>query len=379
MLEKNICHVGAWGGNYGDSVIQASIKENLSKISPFKLNFDYLNCQRTEFNLDLIERINKSADILIIGGGGLIFHRPQDNSKSGWQWNIEKELIEKIKIPFVIYGIGYNKFEYDDADFLSVTNSHLAKTVELASLFSVRNNGTKRELVKRGCNPNKIEVVPDSGMFLSSTPVNIPGLDVDRLKIGFNWTTDRQNQTFPEPWKENRDKFVKLCLESLNYAIDKYRAQVVYIGHMGGTFDSEIIDELRRGLKEKLIVTDEVLPDLYFPSMEKAFLFVDIYRQMDLVVGMRGHANIVAFGQNVPMIGIGSHGKVRYFLDDIGRGKYFFDVRSQGNTYDVGKMNELISDVIENNSRQKLEMRQEFESQKLIFDGFNKKVIGLFN
>ena len=36
------------------------------------------------------------------------------------------------------------------------------------------------------------------------------------------------------------------------------------------------------------------------------------------MIGMRGHANIIPFGQNTPCIGIGEHNKVRWFLEEVG-------------------------------------------------------------
>src|SRR4030042_6479887 len=122
--KKTIYHAGAWQGNFGDSIIHKSIHSSLSQCSKYKIEFRNINCQQTEFTKDLIEQINREGDLLVIGGGGLIFYRPQDNSKSGWQWNIDIDLIDTIKVPFVVHAIGYNQFEYDNSNFIPVTNSH---------------------------------------------------------------------------------------------------------------------------------------------------------------------------------------------------------------------------------------------------------------
>ncbi|MFA5072274.1 MAG: polysaccharide pyruvyl transferase family protein, partial [Nitrospirota bacterium] len=325
--KKIIWHVGAWAGNFGDSVIQRSIAEHVRAVAPYEIEFKYINCQTTEFTDALIAEMNEQADLLLLGGGGLIFFRPQDNSKSGWQFNIDKTLLDKIQIPFVVHGIGYNRFEYDRNDFPSELNEHLRKTVEKATLFSVRNTGTKNELIRRGCDGSKIEVIPDSGMFLEAEPIKIPGLRADKLKIAINWTTDREEQTFPQPWKEQKERFITNLIGLCTYLVKKQNAQIVYVGHMGMDFDREIITRLKV-LEEHLLVIDEVLPDLYPGRYEQARKLAGIYQQMDLVLGMRGHANIIAFGQHVPFIPIGSHRKNRYLLEDIGESKYILDVRN---------------------------------------------------
>lgn len=325
--KRRIWHVGAWSGNFGDSIIQRSLTEHLRAAANCDIEFRYFNCQQTEFTEELIAELNETADLLLLGGGGLIFFRPQDNSKSGWQFNIAIELIDKIQVPFVVHAIGYNQFEYDKNDFLPITNEHLKKTVEKATLFSVRNSGTRDELIRRGCNGSKIEVVPDSGMFLEAETILIPGLRREKLKVGINWTSDREEQTFPSPWEENRQKFCNNLLRLCRYLINERNAQIVFIGHMGGGFDKKIIGELKTLGKENILIVDEALPSLYPAEYEKATKLAGAYKQMDIVLGMRGHSAIVSFGQHVPFIAMGSHRKNRYFLEDAGEKAYYIDAR----------------------------------------------------
>lgn len=376
IKKKTICHVGAWGGNFGDSILQNSIRRQLCELDD-RIEFVYYNCQKTEFTLELIHQINKSCDVIIIGGGGLIFNRPQDNSKSGWQWNIDINYIDHIKIPIVVYGIGYNKFEYDKNDFKSVTREHLLKTIDKSALFSVRNTGTKEYLVKLGGNASKIDVIPDPGMFAQPSFIKIPGIATNKVKIGINWTTDRENQTFPEPWNVTKERFLCELVKAINKISGKYDIQVFYIGHMGYEFDKAIIEYFKSYLDIKPIIIDECLCEIYPPGDgEKVGYLVDIYRQMDLVLGMRGHSNIVSFGQNTPCIAIGSHRKLRYFKKDIHDEENIIDIREMNNINDkyiYGKIEYNLAHL----SAQKIRLIGELERQRNIEDGFNKKVISL--
>ena len=376
--KKIIYHAGAWEGNFGDSVIHKSIQSNLSQCSKYKIEFRNINCQQIEFTKDLIEEINREGDLLVIGGGGLIFYRPQDNSKSGWQWNIDIDLIDMIKVPFVVYGIGYNQFEYDSSNFIPVTDSHLQKTVKLSTLFSVRDTGTKRELISRGCDENKIEVIPDSGMFLPSEKIKVPGLRHDKLKVGINWASDRENQAFPEPWAQNMEHFIKNLAELCRHLINERNAQIFYIGHMGRSFDKRIIDSLREQLDGNLIVIEEVLSSLFPPDCNKAKKLVGVYRQMDIVLGMRGHANIVSFGQHVPFIPFGSHRKNRYLLEDIGESRYYIDVRKP-ELYTKERMVSLVEELL--NERNSYMERHErvYVVMRGKFDSFNGRILSLLD
>jgi polysaccharide pyruvyl transferase WcaK-like protein len=376
--KKIIYHAGAWQGNFGDSIIHKSIHGNLSQRSKYNIEFRNINCQQIEFTKGLIEEINREGDLLIVGGGGLIFYRPQDNSNSGWQWNIDINLIDTMKTPFVVYAIGYNQFEYDNSSFIPVTNSHLQKTVEAATLFTVRDTGTKLELIARGCDGDKIEVVPDSGMFLPADNIKVPGLRQDKLKVGINWTSDRENQTFPEPWAENRDRFIRDLAELCRHLINERNAQIFYIGHMGGDFDKRIIDSLKEPLGGNLIVIEEVLPSLFPSNYKNARKLVGVYRQMDIVLGMRGHANIVSFGQHVPFIPIGSHRKNRHFLEDIGEDQYYIDARKP-ELCTKERMVSIVEELL--NERNSYMERHErvYAVMRERFDSFNSKVLSLLD
>lgn len=374
--KKVIYHAGAWRGNFGDIIIHRSVHSHLSQCAKYKLEFRNINCQHTEFTRDLIEEINREGDLLVIGGGGLIFYRPQDNSKSGWQWNIDIDLIDKIQVPFVVYAIGYNQFEYDNSDFIPATNSHLQKTVKLSTLFSVRDTGTKRELINRGCDENKIEVVPDSGIFLPAENINVPGLRRDKLKVGINWASDRENQAFPEPWAQNRGRFIKNLAGLCHHLINERNAQIFYIAHMGGNFDKRIIDSLGELLEGNIIVIADNISSIFPVDYDRAKKLVGVYRQMDIVLGMRGHANLVSFGQHVPFIPFGSHRKNRYLLEDIGETRYYIDVRKP-DLCTKERMVSLVEELLKERNSYMKRHKRVYAMMREKFDSFNRRVLSI--
>ena len=322
--KRVIYHVGAWAGNFGDSVLQRSIVENLQSVSPYDLEFRPIQAQQTDVVGELIDEINRDGDILLVGGGGLIFNRPQDKSLSGWQFSSNVGDLDRIEVPIVVYAVGYNQFAFDPFRFSEQTIEHLQKTVDRAALFSVRNNGSRRDLEALGVKGN-IEVIPDPGMFIKPREVTIPQLNPKRLKIGVNWTTDRAELAFPEPWEVHKEKALSGLVEACAGLSERHDAQIIYISHMH-RFDTELIDRLRAGGVKDLLILEEALPSLFPACLATAPEFADVYRQMDLVIGMRGHANIVPFGQGTPIIGFSSHRKVRYFLEDVGLERYMIDL-----------------------------------------------------
>ena len=111
---KTIYVVGGFGRNYGDLVLQESLFGRLRKFASGPINIVPIDCQTTRFHEGLVDLINETGSLLIVGGGGFIFHRPEDKSVSGWQFNISVSLLKKLRVPLVVYGIGYNRFFFDD-------------------------------------------------------------------------------------------------------------------------------------------------------------------------------------------------------------------------------------------------------------------------
>lgn len=58
-------------------------------------------------------------------------------------------------------------------------------------------------------------------------------------------------------------------------------------------------------------------------SAEKLMLF---YNDMDVVLGMRGHAQMIPFGLNCHIITLGSHDKMRWFLEDINAEDWYIEL-----------------------------------------------------
>ena len=315
-----IWHHGAWNRNFGDWVLFDSIQHHLRAAAKRDLYFLPLDSQRTVWRRELIDKMNAEADLFVIGGGGLIFNRPEDHSVSGWQFNILQEDLARIEVPIVVYGIGYNRFPYDRNDFPPVLDTHLRAVQERAALFSVRNPGPRREVVRRGLDPAKVRVVTDAGAFAPCMPVEIPGLDRARPVIGLNVAGDRPQHRFPgstaSPDDEERRAYAMLA-DALAQVAAEENAQVLFLPHLL-EIDESPREIFRARLGANLICLKESLPQLYPPAAATASFLVGAYDQCDVVIGMRGHACLLPYGRKVPFLALGSHAKTGFLLEDIG-------------------------------------------------------------
>lgn len=374
---KTIYHVGGWHRNYGDFALQVGQMSSLRAVTPEPVDFVPVNCQITRFHPALIDLINERADMLLVGGGGMVFHRPEDDSQSGWQFNIAMEDLDRLAVPLVVYAIGYNRFYYNGQGFKPQMNAHLQATQAKAALFSVRNRGTFEELVSRGLDPGRIEVVPDAGMFVSTSPVVLPDLPHDGFKIGLNWAGDRNFYRFQEPWEETRTRVIDaLCEAMLRLLRGRGGGKVVFIPHLSENIDSEVAPLFEARLGEVFYNVEKELPSIFPPVQAQVPFLADIYRQMDLVIGMRGHANIIPFGVGTPVIGLGSHNKNRFFLEQIGEPDNIIDTRSFPECSSAEDMFTVMSRVADDREL-KARMADRLTALSAIAEQFNRRVTAL--
>lgn len=312
---KTIYHYGGWGRNYGDLAIQAGMMATLQEMSrKFKLSIEFIPIdlkQNSPLDPDFIDLLNYRGDMLLVGGGGLLMPGDGFTTRSGWQFNIYEDDLDRLKIPLVIYGIGYNLFPGDEK-VMDKSVRHLIKTREVAKLFSVRDYGTRDWLTNREL--WDIDVIPDPAMFC---PRYFPNSNLQsQFCVGLCWAGDRMDQRFP-PSGNDKDVIKKVSEILLEFLDKQGGGRVVYIPHVG-KYDWKGADLFEQYLGDNFCNVAEEFPYLFPESLARVPLIVGIYSMMDVVVGMRGHSNIIPYSQGVPVIGFGIHQKNQFFAKTVG-------------------------------------------------------------
>lgn len=82
-----------------------------------------------------------------------------------------------------------------------------------------------------------------------------------------------------------------------------------------------------------------------------------LYNNMELVIGMRGHAQMIPFGLNTKILTLGTHDKMRWFMHDIDALDYYVELHSE---------EENIQKIIFQKAVDILEKNSNFVEQKLL-------------
>jgi polysaccharide pyruvyl transferase WcaK-like protein len=333
---KTFFHSSAYSfGNSGDLLLPVVLRD-LFNISLNGINWKG-NHVHTSINSKSLSRIN-SCDALVIGGGGLFLSDTNPNSLSGWQWSCSIEHLKKINTPIILFAVGYNRFR-DQEEFNDVFKKHIALTVEKAAFIGIRNHGSINNLKNYLPHElhNKLVFQPCMTTLISRIYPNLFDFNNKQDFISINCAFDRSSLRLGN----KSDSIKKAIANVVKKLSEKYAIR--YYSHM--ETDKQILKEF-----DELGINYRVINLQYKSASE----IIRLYSSPKLAIGMRGHAQMIPFGCQTPIVSIVSHNKMQWFLNDINHPEWGSDVLSdnfENELFDAAKSslentNNRINDII---------------------------------
>ncbi|MHA7129373.1 polysaccharide pyruvyl transferase family protein [Algoriphagus namhaensis] len=305
-----ILHTYCLNYNIGDYALGIGVKNLLRKYLDVTL-IGNTNLQGREFNEYYIkEVVNKRYDLLVIGGGGIIHGAHWPN---GWFWLINQDLIREIKIPFIVYGVGYNYWK-EEGGIPERGIAHLTETMNRAAYFSVRNDGSALRLKDQF--QVDIPAIPDPGFHVDvdTTYARKEPLPYVLIQLA----NDKPERRFGS--LEKRDQFVaelKIVTQDL-----ARRYKVIFAPHVPE--DVELSAQVAEGISNT-----EVWDFGYF-AFDHSDEAVGYYAHAEFVLAMRGHGQIVPIAFNTPVIALENHPKHRGLMEELGLLEYNVSISEDG-------------------------------------------------
>lgn len=307
-----LLHIGVHNSanrNAGDTLLFPVVRRTFDLLAG---PFDWELRQAWEaFTVDDAEAVNREFDAIVLGGGGLLLRDQagSDVARSGWQWNSSVQAVDAIRIPLIVFAIGYNRFR-GQSDFDPVFSSHLRAVAAKSGFFGLRNTGSIRALhhyltpplegrLRRQYCPTTViwELYPQFRSMAEQHDL------LNERVFAFNAAFDRAEHRFGEN--------PELVLENLARAVRTAQDRgwrIVTVAHK--SMDRQIEPYL-----DKAAVSYDSV-DLTDASSEEIMAF---YANVDFSFGMRGHAQMIPLGLRKPILSIISHDKMRFLLEDLGR------------------------------------------------------------
>ncbi|MBM3418267.1 MAG: polysaccharide pyruvyl transferase family protein [Bacteroidetes bacterium] len=292
-----ILHTYCLNYNIGDYYLGIGVKNLLRKY----LDVDYIgdtNIQGQEFNEYYIEQVvNKRYDLLVIGGGGIIHGAHWPN---GWFWLIDIDLIIKIKIPFIVYGVGYN-YWIEEKGIPDRGIKHLKETIKNAAYFSVRNDGSAKRILEQ----TKIDApaIPDPGFHVNLNERT--ARPIDKPYIVIQLANDKPESRFLS--LDNRKVFIDHIREVVTKLTKDYH--VLFAPHVYD--DIWLSEQIASGIDNTSVWNFGEY------SFDKSELTLSFYEHAEFAIAMRGHGQIIPIAYNVPVIALENHPKHRGLMEEL--------------------------------------------------------------
>lgn len=303
-------------GNAGDTCLSQCVRKTFEKNS-VNSSWKIINLSDTVTD-KTISCINNSNGI-VLGGGGLFLPDTNGNNISGWQWAISKEDVNRINKPIIIFSVGYNYFRGQTPSDLF--KDSLINICEKAAFIGLRNGGSVREVKKLLPEKLKDKVIyqPCTTTLIRKIYSDLPPKKQGTKNICLNMAFDRSEMRYGE----NKDKILNQVAKGIK-KIENMGYKIHFAAHMKTDFS------FLPYLEEQGVHFESHDVSAFLPN--KLFEF---YNNMDLVLGMRGHAQMIPFGLNCEIISLGTHEKMKWFLEDINAPEWYIELTNDIESLDL--------------------------------------------
>ena len=302
-----ILHTYCLNYNLGDYALGIGLKSMLRKHLPVDL-IGETNIQGRVFDEYYInEVVNKRYDLLVIGGGGIIHGRHWPN---GWFWLIEKDLIKKIKIPFIVYGVGVN-YWIEEGGIPAKAVTHLKETIKYALHFSVRNDGSAKRFEQQiGITP---DIVPDPGFHVNLNTNYSKYIKEPYIIIQL--ANDKPEKRFGN--SANKADFVNNMRIVVKNLSKEYK--IIFAPHVFE--DIELSAIISEGIENTSVW------DFGYFAFDHSYEAIGFYKYAEFVIAMRGHGQIIPIGFSTPVISLENHPKHIGLMKELGLLEYNVNIK----------------------------------------------------
>lgn len=314
IMNNDFMHISTYQyGNIGDRILCNMIKKTIN--AGYSRPIEWADIS-VSYPFRLKEaRYANAGKALVVGGGGLFFKRTDEQSGS-WQWDISDEAIDRLKVPIFIFAVGYNQFR-GQGELSESFRENINRLAPHCGFIGLRNHGSIDAISKYLLSEyhDKLVWQPCPTTIISRICPEYINEKPEEDFIAVNLAFDKAELRFSKNGADIYQERMLDILKVLNVLQDKIK--IKYYSHFGA--DNEILQYLdQASIRYELV-------DLF--SEKDINKIYQAYAAPKMVIGMRGHAQMIPFGLRVPILSIISHDKLQWFLDDIGHPEWGVDIR----------------------------------------------------
>jgi polysaccharide pyruvyl transferase WcaK-like protein len=331
-----VLHLASFTGNIGDNANHSGFRAWFEGMVGVPVSWTDLEIREyywkeRRFDESFLEMLG-SFDLLVIGGGNY-FELWVDRSHTGTSIDIPPEIFARIAIPVFFNALGCDAGQGASEVALSRFRAFMdVLTASERYLVTVRNDGAGAVIRKvlPAQVADQVTVIPDGGFFLAIDSPPMPDGAAPKLRIALNLACDMPEIRFAA-FGGAAGGYEKFCDEFAAFidTVSRQRPDVHFVLFPHIHSDLRINSDLVARLGDRLRRT-RVSTAPYVTGAAGARHVYGLYARCDLVLGMRFHANVCAFGTGVPSLGLYNYPQIKFLYDELDSADRCFDVRQPG-------------------------------------------------
>lgn len=310
-MKFHIAISGSYGGmNLGDEAILEGILQELHTSLDVDVVVFSQNVQDTErrhkvraipireMHKDEVHEELKKLDLLILGGGGILFDGLAEHVLRDAIW------AQELHIPIMVYAVSVGPLKNSESKQLVV------QVLNKADLITVREGESRRALNDLGVTKT-IEITADPSLLIKpkifdKEMLKKEGINEKKTLVGFS-----VREPGPAAPDLSIDHYHSILANAADFMVERFEAQILFIPmELGANRDRQHSHAIISKMLNAQHAT--VLKGEYLPGQ-----ILGLIQHMDFAVGMRLHFLIFAAMQHIPFISLPYASKVKGLLTDL--------------------------------------------------------------
>ncbi|MGQ9675355.1 MAG: polysaccharide pyruvyl transferase family protein [Chloroflexota bacterium] len=303
--------LGSYGGlNLGDEAILQVMIEQLRASLPVEITVFSRNADDTrrrhqvehvipfgKLGRDEVAPIVANLDLLILGGGGLLYDQDVE------VYLREVSVAQEMGVPVMVYGISAGPLDNSES------RMRVRTVLNQAAVVSVREPRARKLLADIGLR-RKIRLTADPAFLLQPEPFTAEIRSLEDRQKGRRLVGISVREPGPAAPDLDREHYHSLLAAAADFIVDRMCADLVFVPMERRQFDVQhshaVISRMTFAENASVLHGD------YTPGQ-----ILDLVGRLDFAVGMRLHFLMFAAMQRVPFVPLPYAPKVEGLLEDL--------------------------------------------------------------
>ena len=297
-----VWHIYARTYNFGDHALGIGVRNLFRKVfrrHGIDLIFEVVDTHRLYVTPHDVQMWNNEGDLILVGGGGLL------HCWDGLHWmcHLPSNLVRRLKIPLCVFGVGYNQLP-SQGRLPWCVRHNIGVVMKKAVGFSVRNDGSTEKMHTEGFSVGfSVDEIPDPGFFLDGNYGRVIHDRYAIIQVAGDAASSRMSNV--AEWIQGYAKCADWLME--------HGLHVVFIPHceMDVNITNDVVNLMTLKNYEITDFWESVLD-------EHCYTILSLYKHAEIVIGSRGHAQMISFGMATPFVTFSTHYKQMALSEKLG-------------------------------------------------------------